>query len=96
MTTKKITKIIVYFDDGTFEEMSSNKPAPYVWPNVQPWMAPSPSAPPMYTVTCKDSTSSASTMFSSYSYDNMVADGAPITNKYAITSSGNGNVEVQG
>jgi hypothetical protein len=100
MTTKKITKVIVYFDDGTFEEIPSTLSTPYVWPNVQPWMAPAPPAPPMFTVTTKDTTSVASSSFSSwntaYSYDTMVADGAPITNKYAITSSGNGNVEIQG
>ena len=32
----------------------------------------------------------------SYNYMDLVADGAPATNKYSITSSGNGHVEVQG
>lgn len=108
---KKIAKIIVYFDDGTFEEvMNSEKsmfPAvpqyPYVPnPNTQPWISP-------FTVTSKNTGEfkndpmilggpSSSTYSWSMGYmDNMAStsDGAPVTNKYTITSTGNGHVEIQ-
>lgn len=108
MMTKKIAKIIVYFDDGTFEEvMSSEKIAfpvvpqyPYVPnPNTHPWIPP-------FTVTSKSSGEffnaplSTNSIYSwSMGYmDTMAgtADGSPITNKYTITSTGNGHVEIQG
>jgi hypothetical protein len=90
---KKITKVIVYFDDGTFEEMKSQPSVVphYTWPQYKPYVTPQvdPWSPP-YVVT-----SGNTPLTLSNSNDNSVADGAPITNKYTITSSGNGNVEVQ-
>lgn len=106
-TTKKIAKVIVYFDDGTFEEVMSNTrvvlpQTPYVpyTPYAPPWISP-------FTVTCAarggefsvDTMSAKPTYSWSMGYMDTLAstsDGAPITNKYTITSTGNGHVELQG
>lgn len=94
MMTKKITKIIVYFDDGTFEEvMKAHTPSinPAISPQTPYWTPP-------FTVTCSASEAKLGTFqdwSSPYNISTMTNDGAPITNKYAITSSGNGNVEIQ-
>lgn len=113
MMMKKIAKVIVHFDDGTFEEVVSSEKsvmplfpqapqAPYA-PVTLPWVSP-------FTVTSKNAGEfsnapmilggpSSSTYSWSMGYmDNVAgtADGSPITNKYTITSTGNGHVEVQG
>ena len=109
---KKITKVIVYYDDGTFEEVMSNKNTLPVTPIIpqSPYSPNSPPWTPPFTVTSKNTGEftnspmilggpSSSTYSWSMGYmDSMTAtaDGSPITNKYTITSTGNGHVELQG
>jgi len=95
MMTKKIDKVIVYYEDGTYEEVKASfNDSPYkpYTPNVNPSPV-SPSWVPQYTrdthwpmpVTC---TSDGGT-YKFTSTGNFAPD-----NKYTITSTGNGNVDL--
>jgi len=94
MMTKKISRVIVFYEDGSFEEVKTSSPQPaYIPATPKSWEGPF-----FYTVTTKDTTSNQYDQKWAYNYQDMsyTPDGAPITNKYAITSSGNGHVEIQG
>lgn len=96
--TKKISKVIVYYEDGTYEEIKTstdyaqNKPhTPDVSPStITPYQ---PKWVPQYTrdttwprpITCGPDSGT----YKITSTNNLFPD-----NKYSITSTGNGNVEI--
>lgn len=125
MTTKKINKVIVYYDDGTYEEIKTSPanipnqavkdftspsfvdlrpdyykirdwaPSPpyqptYVVPNVDPSLPPwtvtcgTGSVPLNYTVTTEEPRNWKFTSTGNFAPDD----------KYSITSTGNGNVDL--
>lgn len=48
---KKVTKVITFYDDGTFTEYT---PSPYMPTTPMPWTAPQWPQNPWYTVTSSD------------------------------------------
>ena len=129
--TKKISKVIVYYDDGTYEEVKTGAPniqdqtnknpasPPVVMPDFRPdiqkmkdWTPSTPYQPtyvtpsvdptlPPWTVTCSTGnvplnytvTSDACNMeMPSWSFTS--TGNADNLNKYTITSTGNGNVDL--
>ena len=120
--TKKISKVIIYYEDGTYEEIAHSvsrvqdekdkgnvSPSP-VTPDLRPdyyilrdWKDPfykeDPYAPP-FTVTC-DNTNNVPLMYNVTSSTRDVQEwrftstgNAGVLNKYTITSTGNGNVDL--
>ena len=94
--TKKIAKVVIFYDDGSLQEIESTTaetPVSFLSTSEN-------------TLNFNDNFGTftpAPTLNSPYSWsmgymDNMsgTADGAPTTNKYTITSTGNGHVELQG
>jgi hypothetical protein len=86
--TKKISKIIVYYEDGTFEEIANSLSGVQSEPDkkdvgtspVAPTLTPHMWPPyPPFTVT--------------YSNGNVPLRHMIINDKYTITSTGNGNVD---
>lgn len=114
--TKKISKVIIYYEDGTYEEITHSvsrvqdekdkgnvSPSP-VTPDLRPdyyilrdWKDP---YEPPYTVTC-DNTSNVPLVYNIASSTSDVQEwrftstgNAGVLNKYTITSTGNGNVDL--
>lgn len=121
MKTKRINRITVYYDDGTYEEINNSLPGqqghqdkkvvetgplrhvpvyPYIYPYVSPTTDKAPWEP-FFTVTCGTGSVplkytidprtgnfgiGSETFKSTYNF-------AP-DNKYTITTSGNGNVDI--
>ena len=114
--TKKISRITVYYDDGTYEEINNSLPGqqghqdkkvvetgplrhvpvyPYIYPYVSPTTDKAPWEP-FFTVTCGtgsvplkytiDPQTSSWAFKSTYNF-------AP-SDKYTITTTGNGNVDI--
>jgi hypothetical protein len=102
--TKKISKVIVYYDDGTFEEMNGTTPV------VKPYVPPTPDfRPDTQKVQDWPMRIHPPTTFPQYQpardawphpwKPNEICCGtstgnAPEFNKYTITSTGNGNVDI--
>jgi len=90
--TKKISKVIVYYEDGTYEEIKASfNDSPYKQntPNVNPSpVIPNPYNPP-WIVTCGTGSVPLQSHYSFTSMGNFAPD-----NKYSITSTGNGNVDL--
>lgn len=92
--TKKISKVIVYYTDGTFEEMKADASphvpsAPDFRPDTQKirdW----PTLPTLPTTPCPwPYPWGPNQVWCDTSTGN-----APLTDKYTITSTGNGNVDI--
>ena len=107
MTTKKINKVIVYYDDDTYEEIktgsvdSQNQPDKNTfsthWVDLRPdyYKIKEYNTAPPFTVTCE--TGSVPLTYTMTEPDNWkftsTGNFAP-DNKYSITSTGNGNVDI--
>jgi len=107
MTTKKINKVIVYYDDGTYEEIktgvvdSQNQPnkntfsTPFVDLRPDYYKIKEYDTVPPFTVTCE--TGSVPLTYTMTEPNNWkftsTGNFAP-DNKYSITSTGNGNVDI--
>ena len=113
--TKKISKVIIYYDDGTYEEVKTSVFDPQNQQNKTP-VSPSPVVPdfrpdyyqvkdwkdpwaPPWTVTCetgnvplKYTVSSDTRDMATWSFTS--TGNADNLNKYTITSTGNGNVDL--
>jgi hypothetical protein len=101
--TKKISKVTIYYDDGTYEEIKNSIPniqdkqykttTPWTpWPNVTKPYEPGPAywkSP--FVVTTTDSSAGTSYTMASTGFG---AIDSSMLNKYTITSSGNGDVDL--
>jgi hypothetical protein len=84
--TKKISKIIVYYDDATYEEIKTSDTQKTLAPEPSPYTIVPQSLPPVspYIVTCGD------TRIGSITSDQILGSDY----KYTITAIGNGNVDI--
>jgi hypothetical protein len=115
MTTKKINRVIVYYDDGTYEEIKTGVVDSQNQPNKNTFSTPFvdlrpdyykikeyDTTPPAYwkppfTVTCETGSVPLNYTITTEEPNNWkftsTGNFAP-DNKYSITSTGNGNVDI--